>query len=128
MSVHYSDVKGLASGQAKAKVLEAFVAASMQHPAVRTIVHGAPAHVTPGTLTWDMVSHAHRARPTPLQGIACSSQDPAPGPQWDERPDKGEKKSKAKKDKKVKEKGAAKREKDAEKESTKNPGTAKRKR
>ena len=52
MSVHYSDVKALASGQAKAKVLDAFVAACSHHPSVRSILAGTPARIAPGTLTW----------------------------------------------------------------------------
>ena len=60
MSVHYSDIKALASGQAKESVLDAFVAASSHHPSVQSILAGTPAKVAPGTLTWGAVGQAHR--------------------------------------------------------------------
>ena len=74
MSVHYSDVKALASGQAKARVLDAFVKACSHHPAVRSIMSGTPAHVPPGTLTWGTVSHAHMQREAQSSNAASSSQ------------------------------------------------------
>ena len=110
MSVHYSDVKALASGQAKAKVLDAFVAACTHHSSVQSILAGTPARIAPGTLTWGAVGQAHR------QLTAISSQAASSSPQGDgqeekhpgntfvkpgevkERKDKKNKKKKEKKD------------------------------
>ena len=110
MSVHYSDVKALASGQAKLRVLGEFVTACSHHPAVRSIIAGTPAHVPPGTLTWSAVGHAHMQRDTHRSTAASSSQGATPAAANDPRTDQPEdaggkdrkhKKSKAKKDKKA---------------------------
>ena len=110
MSVHYSDIKALASGQAKESVLDAFVAASSHHPSVQSILAGTPAKLAPGTLTWGAVGQAHRQlAATPRAAYsgsqaASSSRQRDASPQGDGREEKdpdntGVKRKRGKKDK-----------------------------
>ncbi|CAK0807282.1 unnamed protein product [Prorocentrum cordatum] len=74
MSTHYSDEKALASGQAKLRVLEAFVEACRHHEAVACILSGRPARLSPASLTWEDVAFLHHRRPrgrSPPDGVPC---------------------------------------------------------
>ena len=73
MSVHYSDEKALASGQAKQRVLDAFVAACSHHPAVQLILASRPAQVPLDQLTWEEVGAIHRQLQQVSQEASSSS-------------------------------------------------------
>ena len=56
MGIHYSADRAAASARAKKDVLDAFVEACANHPAVASTLTGLPARVPKGDLTWRVVS------------------------------------------------------------------------